>query len=218
MAKGHFIVLEGLDGSGTTTQGHRLAAELSRRGRRTIFTNEPSRGPVGAVLALFLSKRLSLSPGGPERVLGPDLMALLFAADRLDHLDHEVLPALEAGVHVVCDRYVASSFAYQMAGGRDNLEWLREINRRAVRPDVTLFLRTPAEVCAARRGLSRTEESLFERIDEQRRIEANYDLVFDRLATEGEPIVVLDGGRTLPEVEAEILAHLDERFPDLAGR
>ncbi|HYY53573.1 MAG TPA: dTMP kinase, partial [Myxococcales bacterium] len=110
-SEGRFIALEGLDGSGTTTQAERIASVLRAQGRRVLLTREPSDGPIGTLIRLALTGRLGLPQrSGP---LTEEALALLFAADRVDHLAAVIEPALERGELVVCDRYVLSSLAYQ---------------------------------------------------------------------------------------------------------
>src|SRR6185369_8913434 len=104
-----FVVLEGIDGSGTTTQLGRLQAYLERRGRAVHPTREPSTGPVGRLLREILLGQHRLPGGEPADGLA---MALLFAADRRDHVRREIEPALGAGRDVVSDRYLLSSLAY----------------------------------------------------------------------------------------------------------
>src|SRR5436305_11629473 len=105
-----FIVLEGIDGSGTTTQLDRLAAHLAARGRRVHATREPSAGPIGRMLREILLGGHRLPDGAPADGLA---MALLFAADRRDHLRREIEPALAAGMDVIWVRSVLSTLAYQ---------------------------------------------------------------------------------------------------------
>src|SRR5262249_6124956 len=106
---GRFIVLEGIDGAGTTTQRERLAAWLRSLGRSVHPTAEPPSGPSRSLI------RTVLNPAsGP---FDKHAMALLFAADRRDHLHREVEPQLAAGAIVLSDRYLLSSLAYQTAAG-----------------------------------------------------------------------------------------------------
>src|SRR6266542_2004506 len=102
--RGRFIALEGLDGAGISTQARRLAARLDKAGVNYYVTREPTDGPVGSQIRLALTGRLKVDP---------TTLALMFAADRSDHINHAVLPRLEAGVHVVSERGVLSSLAYQ---------------------------------------------------------------------------------------------------------
>src|SRR4051812_26512346 len=110
-ADGHdgvFVVFEGIDGSGTTTQAELYASHLRQKKRLVHVTREPSGGPVGAMLRQILTRRVVLPSGSHA-----ETMALLFAADRLDHVETEVLPLLRDGYVVVSDRYDLSSILYQ---------------------------------------------------------------------------------------------------------
>ena len=145
------VVLEGIDGAGTTTQTRRLAAALTADGRSVHRTREPSDGPIGLLLRRMLA--------GEHAPVGHETMALLFAADRADHLQREVEPALARGSLVISDRWYHSSLAYQ--GSDADRAWIRTLNERMRRPDLTLFLRCDAEVAARRRAdAGRDEESL----------------------------------------------------------
>jgi dTMP kinase len=128
--KGAFICIEGLDGCGKTTQAKLLVQKL-RKSHNAVYTAEPSRGKIGAFIrksCLYGDKRLSSV-----------IEALLFAADRLEHVENEVLPALRKGQLVVSDRYVYSSLAYQGAAGL-SLEWIEKINEHTLRPDFAIFI------------------------------------------------------------------------------
>jgi dTMP kinase len=193
------IVLEGLDGAGTTTQVARLAATLAARGRPVHATREPSDGPIGRLLRAFLA--------GAHGALDPTTMALLFAADRADHLAREVEPALAGGAVVISDRWYHSSLAYQGVGeGRD---WVRLLNARARRPDLTLLLEIPPELGAARRAAAGRAEDLYEPIAMQRRVAEGYREVVRELAG-SERIVVLDGARDVEAVAADIAAAVED--------
>lgn len=174
---GRLVVLEGIDGSGTTTQAARLASALEARGVPTLLTCEPTPGPVGSLLREALGRRLR-DPRGPGAVeLGWDALALLFAADRLDHLRREILPALEAGRVVVCDRYVLSSLVYQSETspeGAASLPFLAAANARARPADVTLVLDVDPEVAATRRAARGGPEELFEARELQARLARRY--------------------------------------------
>ncbi|MEO8214263.1 MAG: dTMP kinase, partial [Myxococcales bacterium] len=109
-----FVVLEGIDGSGTTTQLDRLVEHLRERGRQAVATREPSTGPIGRLLReILLGQHVVPMPAGGASPVDGRAMALLFAADRRDHLGREVEPALTNGADVVSDRYILSSLAYQ---------------------------------------------------------------------------------------------------------
>jgi dTMP kinase len=195
-----FIVLEGLDGSGTTTQTRLLAEALAAGGRRVHATAEPSDGPIGRLLRRFLSGELELDPPA---------QALLFAADRLHHLQTEVDPQLAAGAIVVSDRYYLSSLAYQSLAGRLDLAWLRAINDHARRPDLTLFLAVPPEVCATRLAARPSGGERYDALLHQREIEAHYRRAIALLRAEGEPILEVDGTADPERVHHQIIGHID---------
>lgn len=174
---GRFIVLEGIDGSGTTTQSVKLAEMLQRDGIDARVTCEPTPGPVGALIRQALQGKLTRPETGECATLGSSTLALLFAADRLDHVDSFILPALRSGATVISDRYDLSSLIYQSvtsADGDGSLEWLRHLNARAPRPDLTVVLDIDPDVAAERRrGRGGTEE-LFEALELQRRLASVY--------------------------------------------
>jgi len=138
-ARGRFIVLEGLDGAGTTTQGALLAARLIEHGIAVELTKEPTDSRLGTIARAFTDGDLHLEP---------ETVALTFAADRIEHTV-EIRALLDAGTWVVSDRYVASSLAYQTSQGLP-FEWVRTLNSRAMEPDATIFVDTSVEACVAR--------------------------------------------------------------------
>ncbi|HTV22537.1 MAG TPA: dTMP kinase [Polyangiaceae bacterium] len=207
-AAGRFIVLEGIDGSGTTTQGQALVAAFERAGLRAHFTHEPSSLPIGLLLRQVLTS-------GPELERPDwDAMALLFAADRLQHVSAEIEPLLARGVTVISDRYDLSSLAYQSATAPDGasvLPWLRAINQRARRPDVTLVFDVEPAVAEARRAQRGGRPELFERRELQARLASIYTRAAELVP--GDAIVHLDANGALPEVEANVMAALARAFP-----
>lgn len=180
------IVLEGLDGAGTTTQTRRLVEHLNTRGHAHA-TREPSDGPIGQLIRQMLT--------GGHAILGQSIaqstFGLLFAADRLDHLQREVEPKLAAGVTVVSDRWYHSSLAYQGTGA--DRDWITLLNARARRPDLTIFLQVRPEVAAARRVAAGRVEELFEDLRMQEEVAAGYKATNSELAALGERIEVIDG-------------------------
>lgn len=207
MIDGLFIVLEGVDGAGTTTQAKLLAGALTARGLPVHVTQEPSNGPVGAMLRQILQGRLVVA-GIAARPPGWATMALLFAADRMDHLEAEILPNLRDGVTVVCDRYYHSSLAYQsLTGDRTDasLAWLREINRHARTPDLTLVLDVPPDVAKARRQSRRSAE-IYEDDDLQADLTRFYAGIERHFP--GERIVHVDSNPALETVTESLMAHV----------
>jgi dTMP kinase len=204
---GRLIVLEGLDGAGTTTQVERLAAALRAEGQSVLTTREPSDGPVGVLIRQALTGRVVLPgalPGGPGP-LAPETLALLYAADRTDHLRARVLPALEAGQVVLSDRSVLSSLAYQ--GASLPMEWVESINAHAVPADLTLFVGVSIEVAARRRAARGGPEELFDAVEKQRRISRQYEAAI-RLRGKREHVVRIDGDQPVEAVTADCLAHV----------
>lgn len=177
MIRGHFIVLEGIDGSGTTTTAALLSKRFNDAKLPALVTAEPSAGPVGAVIRQILSGRMVLQSF--QGLVSPSWksMALLFAADRQDHIEAEIAPNLEDGVSVISDRYVYSSVIYQSVSSEDPgaADWIKMINRHAVKPDLVLYCKVdPAEALRRRMSRDRRQE-IFDDPEFQRRLSAAYD-------------------------------------------
>jgi dTMP kinase len=202
-----FIALEGIDGSGTTTQLGHLTAHLEARGRRAYATREPSVGPVGRLLRELLVGQHPLPGGAPA---DGQAMALLFAADRRDHLRREIEPELARGVDVVSDRYLMSSLAYQAEEA--DRTWVAEL-ARAVRPtDLTILLDVPAPVAAARRYAAGRVVERYDGDDLQAHVAENYK----RLAAADPGAVVIDGRGSVAEVGAAVVDAVDELLARIA--
>jgi dTMP kinase len=211
--KGKFIVFEGLDGSGQTTQANLLTKWImEKRSQSAYYTKEPSDGPIGLMLRLFLSRRLYCAPdngnGNPRR---PDetTMALCFAADRADHIHNEISPKLKDGVHVIADRYYHSSLAYQSVEAE--LAWIREINRNIIRPDLTLFLDVPPAICM-KRMQSRWKVELYEDLDNLEKVRNNFLLTIENSKVEGERIEVINGHQSPKDVHRDIVQAVKNYF------
>ena len=153
MTRGRFIVFEGLDGAGTTTQCRLLGEWLESQGRRVHQTAEPSDGPIGRMIRRVLREE---QMGADGARMNARSIAGLFAADRADHLKSEIEPALARGEDVICDRYVHSSLAYQ--GVETDLDWVASLNSVMPPPDLILFVDVPVEVASQRRA-SRAEDA-----------------------------------------------------------
>ena len=183
--KGCFVCIEGLDGSGKSTQT-RLLAERLQKTRRVLLTVEPSRGRIGTFI------RQSYLYG--ENRLSSVVEALLFAADRVDHVQNEIVPALETGDVVISDRYVYSSLAYQGAAGL-SLEWIEKVNSHALRPDIALFLDVDLGTVMKR---LKPRKSVMENLETQERVRGYYlDLVKVGLLRR------VDGNRVKSEIAEE---------------
>jgi dTMP kinase len=177
MIRGNFIVLEGVDGAGTTTQASALAKSFEAAGLPAHVTAEPSSGPVGSIIRQVLTGRLAVRTSDASRAPSWRAMALLFAADRQDHLEAEILPNLQDGLTVICDRYLYSSVIYQsLSTNYDGAEaWIRELNRFAKKPDLVLYLKVSPKEALHRRQLRRHKEELFDDPTFQERLIHAYD-------------------------------------------
>ena len=211
--RGRLIVLEGLDGAGTTTQTERLAAALRAEGHSVLTTREPSDGPVGVLIRQALTGRLVL-PGGAGP-LAPETLALLYAADRTDHLHARVRPALDAGQVVLSDRSVLSSLAYQ--GASLPMAWVEQINAHALPADLTLFVEVSVDVAARRRAARGGPEELFDAEEKQRRISRQYAAAI-RLRGKREHVARIDGDAPVEAVTAECLARVRALLGRKTGR
>lgn len=212
-APGRLIVLEGLDGAGTTTQTERLAAALRTDGHPVLTTREPSDGPVGVLIRQALTGRLVL-PGGAGP-LAPETLALLYAADRTDHLRARVRPALEAGQLVLSDRSVLSSLAYQ--GASLPMKWVEAINAHALPADLTLFVEVSVEVAARRRAARGGPEELFDAEEKQRRISRQYAAAI-RLRGQREHVARINGDAPVEAVTEQCLRKVRELLGRKRGR
>jgi len=188
---GKFVCIEGVDGCGKTTQARLLVRNLRHRGFDAVYTTEPSLGTVGKLIRSFVLAR--------EERVSVALEALLFAADRVDHVKSEVESLLKQDKIVVCDRYVYSSLAYQGAAGLDT-DWIDCINRFALKPDVALLLDVPPEVVVSR---LKTKKSVMENMTNLRKVRDLYV----RLA-EQQRMVLLNGNKSIKEVADSILLHV----------
>ncbi len=142
MQRGMFIVFEGIDGSGKTTQVKLLAERLSKEGREVVVTREPGGTRIGGQI-----RELLLNPANREITYRAE--AMLYAADRAQHVGEKILPALKAGRIVICDRFTGSTLAYQGGGRGIDREFLNRLNQLAVsgvHPDMVFLLDVPPRV------------------------------------------------------------------------
>jgi len=195
-----FIVLEGIDGAGKSTQARLLAKWFENRGYDVVLTKEPTDTPFGKLI-----RKLVLT-GGKEGIIdgakiSHEAEALLFAADRAEHVDKLIRPSLAAGKVVISDRYFYSSLAYQWARGLD-LEWLIDLNRFAVRPNLVILLDLPVRE-SMKRLRSRKIKSEFDKILElQKKVRENYL----RLAEMFPEIKIVNAREDVETVHRQIVA------------
>lgn len=212
---GKLIVFEGLDGSGQTTQAHLLTEWFSeKRNQLAYYTKEPTEGPIGALLKLALRHRLGTNS---QKTLGPldeVTMALFFAADRADHLHNEIIPKLKDGIHVIADRYYLSSLAYQSVVA--DYEWIKEMNRHATKPDLTIFLDVLPSICVRRMQEQRWHVELYEDQRNLERVRDNYISSIGKLRNQGERIESINGEQPVKDVHKEIVQLVKNFFRSLS--
>lgn len=187
--------------SGKTSQSILLVDSLSKRGFDAVYTTEPSKGEIGRFIRSYVLSRKERVPAVVE--------ALLFAADRVDHVETSIKPMLKAGKVVVSDRYVYSSLAYQGATGLD-LEWIKGINKFALKPDIAIYLDVPVEIVSRR---SRRKRSVMEYPTIQKKVQE----VYLRFVHEGE-LIPIDGKRPMEEVGKDIETLVLERLEHQTAR
>lgn len=197
MTDAQFIVFEGLDGSGTSTQIQALREYFVERNIEVCLTHEPTdEGHIGTILRQALKKEWSPTP---------EALQLLFSADRAVHLDQVIEPALEAGHQVICDRYILSTLAF----GSLNLPlpWLESLGSEFRTPDLTIFFDVPVDMCLERINKRGEAEEMFEKKELLRKVDANY-----RKLIEGdETVVTIDGTGTPEEVFDLIIKVFQEK-------
>ncbi len=193
--EGKFIVFEGLDGSGSSTQVSLLHQYLTEKGINVHSTKEPTNNPIGTLIRQQLKGQWKSNQ---------ECLQLLFAADRAYHLEQEVLPLLKKGTMVISDRYVFSSLAF---GSLDcNLKWLKQINSSFLLPDLTLILKVPAEECMKRIKSSRSEIELFEEENKLKKVWKNYE----KISTLFKNVKIVDGSKDIQAVFKEVKKHVEK--------
>ena len=191
---GVFICIEGLDGSGKSTQAKLLTKRLCKEGYNAIYTTEPSKEKIGQ----FIRKRLFEQERMPVSV-----EALLFAADRIDHIQRDIAPALQENKIIISDRYVYSSLAYQGSAGL-SLDWIETINTNAQKPDLSIFIDVPPEVVLKR---IKRKKSVMENLSTQKRVQEIYQKYVEKGSLKR-----IDGSKdkneVLEELYTEVICYL----------
>jgi len=198
------IALEGLDGCGTTTQAKLLAERIISEGNIAALTQEPSSGYVGSLIreALTTSQDTSTETF-------PAFLALLFAADRLEHLDSRVRPALDRGEWVITDRSVLSSLAYQSM--ELSADWVESINGLAPFPHLVIWVDTPPDECIARIEGRREARERYEKLETLKTLHPLYKALSER-SFDGVKLVRIDGQPSVQEVHEAVWAEFNGFF------
>jgi len=190
--QGRFITIEGLDGSGCSTQTDRLAEWLKKQKLSYLSTKEPTNNVIGGLIRGYLR--------GEWKTISHLSLQLLFTADRANHLDREIIPNLEKGVNVVSDRYFLSSIAYgsQNIGDED---WLYQINNQFIIPDLTILLKVSAKTCIKRIKENRLSLEMFDTEEKLQKVWQTYEKISKKYPN----IKVIDGEKSEDEIFEEIL-------------
>lgn len=204
--KGRFIVFEGIDGSGKSTQIKLLSEKLKSRGISPYLTCEPTDGPIGRLIRQMLSGDLETD----QRTI-----ACLFAADRTDHLVNKkngVVHKMRQDQIVLCDRYYFSSYAYHAQ--YLDMEWVigaNALNADILRPDLTLFIDVDPDKCFKRIKQRGNSLEMYEKIDIMKRVRDNYFKAFKRLGRM-EQVGVVNGNQTIEKVAGAVWKKVRERL------
>lgn len=194
---GKLIAIEGCDGSGLSTQAKLLCEWLRSKNQDVLQTKEPTENFVGRVIRSILRK---------EIITDQKTLQLLFCADRAHHLESEIMPALERGKIVVTDRYIMSTLAFGSLAVDG--EWLKKLNEKFPKPDLTIVIDVPEDVSLERIKNSRPKIELFEEIEKLKKIRENYK----RLSKEFQNTVTINGTKGVEEVFDNVKSAIKRAF------
>jgi dTMP kinase len=192
---GKFIVFEGLDGSGQSTQAALLKEYFGVRGRKALLTKEPTPWTAaGQKIQATLDEKIKLAPLKLQE---------LFCEDRREHLEKEIIPALKDGKVVVCDRYFFSTIAF---GGIDlSIEKLKQMNDGFIYPDIIFFLDVRPEICLERIGKRGEGFKFFEKLEKLKKVAENYR----ELTKSFSDVIIMDGEREIQEIHKKIISEIE---------
>lgn len=204
--RGRFIVFEGIDGCGKTTQVERLISYITEEtGRRCLSEREPdSRDIVGAIIRTALYGSVKITP---------EAMAYLHVADRLEHIAY-MTPLLGSGENIVCDRYYLSNMAYNATEDL-SVEEIYALNAPCVKklpPDLVIFLDIDPEVTARRRHAGRSDEEIYDAMEKQISIRNNYKKALAIAEKDGVRVAVINADQSIDKVSADIIAAYKAAF------
>ena len=192
-----FLVFEGMNGSGKTTQMMEVAKYYFDKRKDVLLTKEPSNSPIGKQIREICLKQKDPMSYSEE-------LLELFVKDRRWHLENVVIPALSRGIVVLCDRYYFSNIAYQATQGID-MKKIIEANKEFIKPDKTFLFDLPAELAFKRVESRGREKRKFERLQFMKRLRKNYLKLKSILK---EPIVLIDASRTVEEIFEDLKKEL----------
>ena len=190
--EGYFIVFEGIDGGGKSTQIKMLAEFFKQQSYAVELHMEPTEAPIGSLLWDYMRSK--------DRSFDPETEALLFAADRIEH-GKKIQKALEENKVIISDRYLHSSLAYQGAAGVD-IDWMKSLNRHALKPDLVMLLDIDPDKSLER--VSDRARTVFEENVYLKDVRTEYL----KYAVLGE-LVVVDAGQSIEAVHKDVLIHVE---------
>lgn len=206
--RGKFYVLEGIDGSGKSTQAKLLKEYLEQSGRKVILTCEPTYEPIGKIIRECLTKKMSAHP---------ITIATLFAADRHEHIvnsEYGILQYLEKGYDVVSDRYLLSSYAYQSL--ECDMDWVMQINtmnENLLLPDVNLYINLTAEASMQRIQANRDVIDLYETEEILQKVYQNYQTSFNIISDKfREKLIKINGNQSVQDIHHDIIKVVKEEI------
>ena len=197
-----FIAVEGIDGSGKSTTIREIKRYLESKGEAVYLTAEPTTLATGKIVRNFLSETNSDTP------LIHEMLALAFAADRINHLREEIWPALRKKQTVITDRYFFSSVAYQSLNV--SYEWVKGINRFATLPDVLVFIDVSVDKAVERLTKFRTSTEIYEKRELLQQIDRNYREVIKEFE-DNLKVIYLNGNLDIDKIYSDV----EEKFAPL---
>ena len=192
------VAIEGLDGSGKSTIIKALSKILRKRGLNVFTTSEPTDGPIGKIIKQYLAKE--------NRSRDIRMEALLFAADRIWHVNNVIKPMLEKGGIVITDRYKYSSLAYQAMSSKDE-KWVEEINKFVPEANLAFFIDVTPENCIKRLNLSKRKKSIMENLKNLKKVYERYL----KLVKRGK-LIRINGEKDVQSISGEIAWFILEKL------
>ncbi|MFC2142859.1 dTMP kinase [Candidatus Aenigmatarchaeota archaeon] len=186
---GKFIVFEGLDGSGLTTQATMLKNYLLAKNKKVALTKEPTDGLIGGIIKARLRSEWKTSS---------KVLQMLFAADRAHHVENQIEPALRSGKTVICDRYILSTLAFGVIDVP--LKMLNQLNSSFRKPNMTFIIDTQPKICIERIKKSRPQIEIYEEENKLQQIRRNYKSLKNYFPD----TYVIDGNRDVNKVFEDV--------------
>ncbi len=190
---GKFIVIEGIDGAGKSTQADILSKRLIESGLKILTTHEPTDLPIGMLVRKQLKNEWKISN---------QCLELLFAADRADHLDKQIIWALQNNDAVVCDRYIPSSLAYGSIA--NDFLWITALNQHFIAPDLIIYLDADPQIGLARLQKERNSLELYEKLETLEKVSKNYKKALNTFQEAGSIIKTVDAVASTTDVADQI--------------